>query len=62
MIIVVAVLHCLSTTIVVLRILCRSLIKRFGLDDLAAVLTLRALVNSYTHYTFPPHSNSFRFV
>lgn len=40
MIAVVVVLLCLSTTMVGLRILCRSLIKGFGLDDLAAVLTL----------------------
>ncbi|EEU38374.1 uncharacterized protein NECHADRAFT_34678 [Fusarium vanettenii 77-13-4] len=40
MIAVVVVLLCLSTTMVGLRILCRSMIKGFGLDDLAAVLTL----------------------
>lgn len=46
MIAVVVVLLCLSTTMVGLRILCRSLIKGFGLDDLAAVLTL---VSSLIH-------------
>ncbi|WAO85993.1 Hypothetical protein NCS54_00324700 [Fusarium falciforme] len=46
MIAVVVVLLCLSTTMVGLRILCRSLIKGFGLDDLAAVLTLVGIIGS----------------
>lgn len=44
MIAVVVVLLCLSTTMVGLRLLCRSLIKGFGLDDLAAVLTLASFL------------------
>lgn len=60
MIAVVVVLLCLSTTMVGLRILCRSMIKGFGLDDLAAVLTLvSSLIHSLQLFL---HPNTFRFV
>ncbi|KAM0426331.1 hypothetical protein ACHAPT_008372 [Fusarium lateritium] len=44
MIAVAVVLLCLSTVMVGLRILCRRLIKGFGLDDVAAVLTLACII------------------